>query len=70
MTTKPKPYKALRLTGEEAEALRKKAVEINQKLVRKGFEPVQDSQLAHIILKQSIAYADVRPDGSIWVRGD
>lgn len=46
--------KTLRLSEEEQELIRKKAVEINKALVNKGVEPIRDSELAHEILKQGL----------------
>ena len=39
--------KSLRLSEEEQELIRKKAVELNKSLVGKGLEPLKDSELAH-----------------------
>lgn len=49
--------KSLRLSEEEQELIRKKAVEINKVLVSKGIEPLKDSELAHEILKQGLKNA-------------
>lgn len=62
--------KMLRLSDEEQEMLRKKAVEINKMLINKGIEPVKDSELAHAILKESIKKCFVMSDGKIRVSGE
>ena len=58
----------LRLNPREKELLREKAVEINKKLISKNLEPVKDTELAHIVLEQSIKFAEVTPSGAIKVR--
>lgn len=60
--------KSLRLSDEEQELIRKKAVEINKVLVSKGIEPLKDSELAHEILKQGLKNAYVI-DGKINTSG-
>lgn len=57
----------LRLSDEEQENLRKKAIEINSILIKKGLQPLRDSQLLHEILKESIEYAYLE-DGKVKVR--
>jgi len=61
--------KMLRLTDDEEEALRIKAVEINKILINKGMQPLKDSELAHQILKQGIKNAYLL-DGKIKVSGE
>lgn len=60
--------KTLRLSEEEQELIRKKAVEINKALVSKGIEPLKDSELAHEILKQGLKNVYVI-DGKIITSG-
>ncbi|BAN48641.1 hypothetical protein [Metapseudomonas resinovorans] len=55
----------LRLTNQEQEDLRKKAIEINKILVRQGMQPMKDSELAHKILEISITCAYVTSSGEI-----
>ncbi|TLX52747.1 hypothetical protein DN824_22075 [Stutzerimonas nosocomialis] len=55
----------LRLTADEQDALRKKAIEINKLLVKQGMQPLRDSELAHKILEKSIACAEVTSKGEI-----
>ena len=61
--------KSLRLSEEEQELIRKKAVEINKVLVSKGIEPLKDSELAHEILKQGLKNAFV-VDGKVQITGE
>jgi len=60
--------KTLRLSEEEQELIRKKAVEINKALVNKGIEPIRDSELAHEILKQGLKNVYIM-DGKISISG-
>ena len=62
--------KMLRLTDEEEEMLRVKCVELNKVLITKGLMPIRDSELAHEILKQTIANCYLMTDGKIRVRSD
>jgi mobilization protein bmgB len=50
----------MRINDLEQEAIRKKAIELNKKLVEAGKAPVKDSELVHAILIKSIksAYLD------------
>ena len=50
----------MRINDMEQEAIRKKAVELNKKLVEAGKAPLKDSELVHAILIKSIksAYLD------------
>lgn len=57
----------IRLTRQEQEDLRKKAVEINKQLVAKGKQPVKDSELAHRILEQAIKRTRLTASGEIIV---
>lgn len=60
----------LRLTQDEQERLRKKAIEINKILINKGKEPIRDSELAHIILEKSISYVKIGSSGEIIIDMD
>lgn len=62
--------KMLRLTDDEEEALRVKAVEINKLLINKGLQPMKDSEIAHAILKECIKKAFIMADGKIRVTGE
>lgn len=57
----------LRLTNQERELLRKKAVELNKVLINRGLRPLKESELAHIILDKTIAYAKVGSSGDIVI---
>ena len=50
----------MRINDLEQEAIRKKAIELNKRLVEGGKAPVKDSELVHAILIKSIksAYLD------------
>ena len=50
----------MRINDLEQEAIRKKAIELNKRLVEAGRAPVKDSELVHAILIKSIksAYLD------------
>ncbi|EMZ8988640.1 hypothetical protein AAHH55_006561, partial [Pseudomonas aeruginosa] len=41
----------IRLTQAEQEALRKKAVEVNKELVKRGLQPLKDSEIVHAFLE-------------------
>lgn len=57
----------IRLNDQEQEAIRKKAVEINKILINKGLQPLKDSEIVHIILKESIACLEVGESGKLKV---
>lgn len=58
----------IRLTKEEQRNLRKKAIEINKILVKEGLEPLKISELAHKLLGISIAYANVKSSGELYLK--
>ncbi|MDT4832926.1 hypothetical protein FQZ97_665000 [compost metagenome] len=60
----------IRLTQAEQEALRKKAVEINKELVRRGMQPMRDSELIHAFLERVINSLEVGASGAIVQRDD
>lgn len=62
--------KMLRLSDDEVEALRIKAIEINKILIHKGMQPLKDSEIAHAVLKESIKKAFVMSDGKIRISGE
>ena len=43
--------KTVRLSEDEQERLRKKAVELNKKLMEKNKQPLRDSELVHAVLE-------------------
>lgn len=55
----------IRLTQQEQEQLRQKAIEINKLLVKQGRQPLRDSELVHKILEKSVSYAQVSSSGEI-----
>jgi hypothetical protein len=57
----------IRLTKKEQENLRNRCVEINKILVKKGLEPLRDSELAHKIFPQAIEFARVSETGEVYV---
>lgn len=58
----------IRLTNAEQEALRKKAVEINKELVKRGLQPMKDSELVHAFLEDVIRSLEVSASGAITHR--
>ncbi len=59
--------KSVRLNEWEQEELRKKAVEVNQKLIKIGKQPLRDSELVHEILKQTIGLVEVSTKGELII---
>lgn len=57
----------LRLSHAEQEALRQKCVEINKLLVKKGRQPLRDSELAHFILDNATKLVQVTANGDLRV---
>lgn len=57
----------VRLTHNEQESLRQKAIEINRLLVKQGRQPLRDSELVHKILEKSIACVHVDANGDIQI---
>ena len=57
----------IRLTKTEQEALRNKSIEINKMLVKKGREPLRDSELVHEILTQALNNIRVSESGTLYV---
>lgn len=55
----------IRLTAAEQEALRKKAIEINKELVKRGMQPLKDSELVHTFLERAITSIEVSASGAI-----
>ena len=55
----------IRLTLGEQEALRKKAIEINKELVKRGQQPLKDSELMHAFLERAIASLEVTASGQV-----
>lgn len=55
----------IRLSQAEQEALRRKAVEINKELVKRGMQPLKDSELVHSFLEKAITSLEVSASGAI-----
>lgn len=55
----------VRLTQSEQEALRKKAIEINKELVKRGMQPLKDSELVHTFLERAIGALEVSASGAV-----
>jgi len=60
----------IRLTQGEQEALRKKAVDVNKELVKRGMQPLKDSELVHTFLQRAIEGIEVSASGQILVTVD
>lgn len=58
---------SVRLNDWEQEQIRKKAVEINQKLIKQGMQPMRDSQLVHAVLEQSLPHVELNIKGKVIV---
>jgi hypothetical protein len=48
--------KSLRLSKDEQQRLAEKRIELNQRLVRMGKEPITDTDLAHFIIEKAVMY--------------
>ena len=59
--------KMLRLKESESEAIRKKAVDVNKKLVNLGKEPIKDSELIHKLLELAIKNVIVNKYGELEI---
>lgn len=57
--------KMFRLNTEEQERLRNLAVEVNKERIKKGREPVKDSELLHEILDEAFKIIVVSTTGNI-----
>lgn len=55
----------LRIKDHQRESIRRKAIEINKLLIKKGKEPLKDSELMHIVLDNGIEMLQVSEDGKI-----
>lgn len=54
-----------RLNQEEAEKIRKTAIEVNKKRIENGIEPVKDSELLHEILEKTFKKITITNSGRI-----
>ncbi len=57
----------LRLNKFEQEAIRRKSIEINKKLVEKGKAPLKESELLHKILKKAIKKTKLDENSEITI---
>ena len=55
----------LRIKDHQRELIREKAIEINKLLIKKGREPLKDSELMHIILDKGIPMVQASEDGEV-----
>lgn len=55
----------IRLSQGEQEALRKKAIEINKELVKRGMQPLKDSEVVHAFLEKAISSIELSATGAI-----
>ncbi|TKD46233.1 hypothetical protein FCG41_02420 [Azotobacter chroococcum] len=60
----------VRLTQQEQEQLRQKAIEINKLLVKQGRQPLKDSELVHKILEKSLPYAQITANGEVVIESE
>ncbi|MNZ54484.1 hypothetical protein D3C78_723850 [compost metagenome] len=60
----------IRLSQAEQEALRKKAIEINKELVKRGMQPLKDSELVHSFLERAISSLELSASGAIVMHID
>ncbi|MNN60232.1 hypothetical protein D3C81_1754010 [compost metagenome] len=60
----------IRLSQGEQEALRKKAIDVNKELVKRGMQPLKDSELVHAFLERAIRGIEVSASGQILVHID
>ncbi|CAB1221603.1 mobilization protein [Acinetobacter bouvetii] len=57
--------KTVRLSDEEQELIRKKAVELNKKLMEKNKQPLRDSEVVHAVLELSLNRLTVGNSGNL-----
>lgn len=58
---------SVRLNEKEQEILRRKAVELNKTLIKKGQQPVRDSELIHILIEEAIELIEVGKSGNLII---
>lgn len=59
--------KTVRLSDEEQEAIRKKAVALNKKLMDKNKQPLRDSEIVHAILELALDKLNVSASGNLII---
>lgn len=57
--------KTVRLTDSEQEAVRKKAVAINKKLMEKNKQPLKDSEVVHAVIELALEKLNVGSSGNL-----
>ncbi|ENX15453.1 hypothetical protein F889_02914 [Acinetobacter colistiniresistens] len=57
--------KTVRLTDAEQEAIRKKAVAINKKLMEKNKQPMKDSEIVHAVLDLALEKINIGSSGAL-----
>ena len=62
--------KTVRLSEDEQERLRKKAVELNKKLMEKNKQPLRDSELVHAVLELCLEKIEVGVSGDLKIETD
>lgn len=70
MTGSSKMPVTLRLSNAEQEAIRQKCIEINKILIKKGRQPLRDSELTHLVIEQAIPMVQVTPEGNLRVEAE
>lgn len=60
----------VRLTQQEQEAIRQKAIEFNKLLIKQGRQPMRDSELVHKILEKSVPYARLTESGEVFIEAE
>jgi hypothetical protein len=60
----------IRLSQGEQEALRRKAIEINKELVKRGMQPLKDSELVHAFLEKAIASLELSATGAVVLHSE
>lgn len=57
--------KTVRLSDEEQELIRKKAVMLNKKLMEKNKQPLRDSELVHAVIQLALDKIEISASGEI-----
>nr|DAN84410.1 MAG TPA: SeqA protein N-terminal domain [Inoviridae sp.] len=60
--------KALRIKDDQEEKIRQLAISANKKLIQLGREPLRDSEIAHMLLNESLKRAYINDDGEIDIK--
>ncbi len=58
----------IRLTTAEQEVLRKRGIEINRELVRRGLQPLKESEIVHAVLEDAISGMELNAEGKVVLR--